>query len=193
MPLAALGVHQARYYLVFGAHTPARLLRDGHSYLGSLIPLAVLGAALALGVLAGRLARAWQGVGADGRSRSRAPHSMVRIWMLISVVLLSLYCAQELTEGALAAGHAGGLAGVVGSGGWLAVPLAIGVGGVLTLVLRAGDALVELITGLRVRRRPGGVPLPMRFPAGGRRTDWRLAGGSGVAAGRAPPLALGSR
>ncbi len=113
--------------------------------------------------------------------------------MLISVVLLSLYCAQELTEGALAAGHAGGLAAVVGSGGWLALPLAIGVGGVLTLVLRAGDALVELITGLRVRRRPRGAPLAMRFPAGGRRTDWRLAGGSGVAAGRAPPLVLGSR
>ncbi len=193
MPLAALGVHQARYYLVFGAHTPARLLRDGHSYLGSLIPFAVLGAALALGVLAGRLARAWQGVGADGRSRSRAPHSMVRIWMLVSVVLLSPVLRAGTHRGRARRRPRRRTGRGRGSGGWLAVPLAIGVGGVLTLVLRAGDALVELITGLRVRRRPGGAPLPMRFPAGGRRTDWRLAGGSGVAAGRAPPLALGSR
>jgi hypothetical protein len=194
MPLATLAVHQGRYYLAFGTHTPVRLLRDGHSYLGSVVPFAVLSAALALGVLAGRLARAWQGLGVDGRPGTAAarPRSMLQIWALVSLVLLTLYCTQELTEGALAAGHAGGLAGVAGSGGWLAVPLAIGVGGVLTLVLRAGDALVELITGLHVRRRPCGAPLARRRPAAAR-TDWRLAGASGVSAGRAPPLALGPR
>ena len=103
MPLAALAVHQGRYYLAFGADTPARLLRDGHSYLGSVVPFVVLSAALALGVLAGRLARAWQGVGAGGRSAVATPHprSTLRIWALISVLLLVLYCAQELTEGAL--------------------------------------------------------------------------------------------
>ncbi len=187
MPLAALAVHQGRYYLAFGAHTPARLLRDGHSYLGSVVPFAVLGAALALGLLAGRLARAWQGAGGDGRSRSTAPrpHSLLRIWALISIVLLSLYCVQELTEGALAAGHAGGLAGVAGSGGWLAVPLAIAAGGALTLMLRAGDALVELLTGLRSRPRLSAPPRALRVLVGCR-TDWRLAGGSGVSAGRAP-------
>jgi hypothetical protein len=194
MPLAALGVHQGRYYLAFGAHTPARLLHDGHSYLGSVVPFAVLGAALALGIFAGRFARAWQGVGGGGGSGStgRRAHSMVRIWMLISVVLLGLYCAQELTEGALAAGHAGGPAGVLGSGGWLAVPLAIAIGGVLTLALRAGDALVEFITAKRLSRRLSATPLAVGLPAS-RRTDWRLAGGSGVTAGRAPPLPLGSR
>jgi hypothetical protein len=194
MPLAALAVHQGRYYLAFGAHTPARLLRDGHSYLGSVVPFAVLGAALALGLLAGRLARAWQGAGGSGRSRSTAPrpHSLLRIWALISIVLLSLYCVQELTEGALATGHAGGLAGVAGSGGWLALPLAIAAGGVLTLMLRAGDALVEFVGGLRSRPRLSAPPRPLRVLVGCR-TDWRLAGGSGVSAGRAPPLALGSR
>ncbi len=191
MPLAALVVHQGRYYLAFGAHTPARLLRDGHSYLGSVVPFAVLSAALALGLLAGRLARAWQG--ADGpRTAPARPHSMLRIWALISLVLLGLYCAQELTEGAVAAGHAGGLTGVLGSGGWLAVPLAIAVGGVLTLFLRAGDALVELLAARGTMRRVVDAPRALR-PLAGRRTDWRLAGGSGVSAGRAPPLALGSR
>jgi hypothetical protein len=193
MPLAAMAVHQGRYYLAFGAHTPARLLRDGHSYLGSVVPFAVLSAALALGLLAGRLARAWQGVGTDGsQPPAPRPRSMLRIWALISLVLVGLYCAQELTEGAVAADHAGGLTGVLGSGGWLAVPLAIAVGGVLTLFLRAGDALVELLAALGTKHRLAATPRALRLLAG-RRTDWRLAGGSGVSAGRAPPLALGSR
>ena len=81
---------------------------------------------------------------------------------------------------------------MVGSGGWLALPLAIAVGGVLTLTLRAGDALVELITGLRSHHRLSASALVLR-PLADRRTDWRLAGGSGVGAGRAPPPALGSR
>jgi hypothetical protein len=192
MPLAALAVHQGRYDLAFGAHTPARMLRDGHAYLGSVVPFTALGAALALGLWAGRLARAWHGGGRGSRPTAPRPHSLLRIWALISIVLLSLYCVQELTEGALAAGHAGGLTGVAGSGGWLAVPLAIAAGGVLTLMLRAGDALVELLTGLRSRPRLSAPPRAWRVNARCR-TDWRLAGGSGVSAGRAPPLALGSR
>jgi hypothetical protein len=193
MPLAAMAVHQGRYYLAFGAHTPARLLRDGHSYLSSVVPFAVLSAALALGLLAGRLARAWQGVGTDGPRRSGPhPRSMLWIWALISFVLLGLYCAQELIEGAVAAGHAGGVIGVLGSGGWLAVPLAIAVGGVLTLFLRASDALVELLAARGAKHRSAATPRSLRLLAGPR-TDWRLAGGSGVSAGRAPPLALGPR
>jgi hypothetical protein len=194
MPLAALAVHQGRYYLAFGAHTPARLLRDGHAYLGSVAPVAVLCAALAVGVLAGRLARAWQGLGAGGHpvvSTGRQSHSTVRIWALCALLLLGLYCAQELMEGALAAGHAGGLTGVAGSGGWLAVPLAIGVGGLLALMLRAGEALVQLLSELRSRRRAVPTPVSVRLITPPR-SDWRLAGGFGVSAGRAPPLALGS-
>lgn len=195
MPLAALAVHQGRYYLAFGAHTPARLLRDGHAYLGLVAPFAVLSAALAVGVLAGRLARAWQGLDASGRrvaSPGHRPGSTVRIWALCAVLLLGLYCAQELTEGALAAGHAGGLAGVAGSGGWLALPLAIAVGGLLALMLRAGDALVQLLSELRSCRRSTPAPVSVRL-ATPSRSDWRLAGGFGVSGGRAPPLALGSR
>ncbi len=193
MPLAVLAVHQGRYFLAFGTHTPARLLRDGHAYLGSVIPFAVLSAALALGVLAGRLARAWQGQGGRARATPAArSHSTLRIWALCVLILIGLYCAQELTEGALAAGHAGGIAGIAGSGGWLAVPLAIVVGGALTLMLRAGDALVELLTELHARRRLTAASAIVRF-AIVFRSDWRLAGGSGISAGRAPPCACGHR
>lgn len=191
MPLAVLAVHQGRYFLAFGAHTPARLLKDGHAYLGSVIPFAVLSAALGFGVLAGQLARAWQGHSEGqrrGAQRVARSHSTLRIWGLCALILVCLYAAQELTEGALAAGHAGGRAGIAGSGGWLAVPLAIVVGGALTLMLRAGDALVELFTKLRPRRRPTAVPAILRVLAACR-ADWRLAGASGVSAGRAPPRA----
>jgi hypothetical protein len=194
MPLAVLAVHQGRYFLAFGGQTPARLLQDGHAYLGSAVPFAVLSAALALGVLAGRLARAWQANGArrPGGAAPRGSHSTLRIWALCALILLGLYCAQELAEGALSAGHAGGLAGIVGSGGWLAVPLAIVVGGALTLMLRAGDALVALLAQRRGRRRTGvATPVP-RIPAP-IRADWRLAPACGVSAGRAPPVALGHR
>ena len=124
------------------------------------------------------------------RPDHRPPDSgTARIWALCALLLLGLYCAQELTEGALAAGHAGGLAGVAGSGGWLALPLAIAVGGILALMLRAGDALVQLLSGLRSRRRVAPAPRSTRL-ASAPRSDWRLAGRFGVSAGRAPPLAL---
>ena len=193
MPLAVLAVHQGRYFLAFGTHTPARLLRDGHAYLGSVIPFAVLSAALALGVLAGRLARAWQGHGTGPRAADPStarPHSALRIWALCAFILFGLYCTQELTEGAVAAGHAGGIAGILGSGGWLAVPLAIVVAGILTLMLRGGDALVELLSGLRGRREVSSVPSVRRILTL-YRADWRLAAACGVSAGRAPPVAFG--
>jgi hypothetical protein len=193
MPLAVLAVHQGRYFLAFGMHTPARLLRDGHAYLGSVVPFAVLSAALALGVVLGRLARAWQGQGgtsAAGATPAPRPHSTLRIWALCALILFGLYCAQELTEGALAAAHAGGLAGILGSGGWFAVPLALLVAGMLTLLLRGGDALVELLSGLRARCRMNGEPAIRRILTL-YRADWRLAAACGVSAGRAPPVAFG--
>jgi len=192
MPLAVLAVHQGRYFLAFGTHTPARLLRDGHAYLGSDVPFAVLGAALTLGVLAGGLARAWQGQnGVRCSTGPSAPRSCstLRIWALLALILFGLYCAQELTEGALATGHAGGLAGVLGSGGWLAVPLAIVVAGLLTLLLRGGEALIELLSAMRARRQAGGG-LTVRRILTPSRADWRLAAACGVSAGRAPPVAL---
>ncbi len=187
MPLAVLAVHQGRYFLAFGAHTPARLRADGHAYLGSVIPFAVLSASLGLGVLAGRMVRAWQG--RDDRSGAQGKNATLRTWVLCVLILLGLYCAQELTEGALAASHAGGLAGIAGSGGWLAVPLAIAVGGLLTLMLRAGDALVELLAQLRARPRPTRAS-DQRRAFGPCHSDWRLAAASGVSAGRAPPRAI---
>jgi hypothetical protein len=92
MPLCALAVHQGRYYLAFGSRAGARLNRDGHAYLSSVEPFALLAAALALGCLIGRLARAWQ----RPERPVRRAHGSVRVWAICALALFGLYCAQEL-------------------------------------------------------------------------------------------------
>jgi hypothetical protein len=185
MPLCALAVHQARYYLAFGAHAPAQLARDGHAYLGTIEPFVLLAAALALGGFVGKLARAWQSA---HRTTPRHRNS-TRLWATCALVLLALYCGQELCEGMFAAGHPAGLAGIVGHGGWVAIPLAVLVGGALAATLQFAHTLIELAARRADRRRRrAGAPTPLPHIADSR-ADWRLDPRSGVVAGRAPPLA----
>jgi hypothetical protein len=185
MPLCALTLHQARYYLAFGAHAPVQLSRDGHAYLSTVEPLVLLAAALALGGFVGKLARTWQ----SANSTIPRHRNWTRLWATCALVLLALYCGQELCEGLFAAGHPAGLAGIVGHGGWIAIPLALLVGGALAATLRVAQALIGLATrsGAR-RRRDAAAPTSLRRTARGG-ADWRLDPRSGVVAGRAPPLA----
>jgi hypothetical protein len=190
MPLAAMTVHQLRYYLVFGPHAAGRLAREGHAYLATLEPFVLLVATLAVGAFVGRLARAFGGR-AEWANRSRATPgtALLWTWLLCACALLALYCGQELAEGALASGHPAGVAGILGHGGFIAVPLAALVGGLLALALRTAEALVALAARRAAesgRARPDGpspAPIPLQLP------DWRLEPQSGVVAGRAPPPA----
>jgi hypothetical protein len=190
MPLCALAVHQLRYYLAFGPQSSARLARDGHAYLGVAEPLVLFVATVGAGAFIGRLARAWQLGGAAGPA---ARPALRRIWALTAVALVAIYCGQELFEGAVFAGHPAGLAGVVGHGGWIALPLAVGIAGALAALLRVGEALVALAGRLGAGRRA--APTRARNTAApGRRPhpalDWRLDPGAGISAGRAPPRRL---
>jgi hypothetical protein len=184
LPLGVLAVHQLRFQLAFGSAAAARLAREGHGYLALLEPFALLAVVIAAGALIGRLARAWQTGGEPTRS------SLLRSWALCAVALLAAYCAQELLEGIFAAGHPGGLAGVFGAGGWLAVPLAALVGAALAVALRIADTLVRSAAqaghALRLTTPHGSMHRPP--PTLG--SDWRLDPASGVAAGRAPPARL---
>lgn len=54
----------------------------------------------------------------------RPPRRAVAGGLLFALGIVAVFCAQELIEGALVAGHAGGLAAIFSSGGWAAVPLA---------------------------------------------------------------------
>ena len=89
LPLCALAVHQLRFYVAFGRDAPMWLARDGHAYLSTVEPIVLLIAALAVGGLVGRLARAWQQGGEPGGVAPRRGR-LLRIWALCTVVLFAL-------------------------------------------------------------------------------------------------------
>jgi hypothetical protein len=183
MPLCSLTVHQLRYYLAFGTHASARLDREGHAYLATVEPFALLAAATALGALVGRLTRAWSGRDAVPAE----PNRIVRTWALCAVALLALYCGQELAEGVFASGHPAGIAAIVGHGGVIAAPLALLVAAALALALRTVEELIGLAARRSRYRRgtnaPDRVPLPRPAQVHG----WRLDPRSGAVSDRAPP------
>jgi hypothetical protein len=187
LPVAALLVHQLRYELAFGADAPRALAAQGHAYLSSLTPWIMLLATLALGASLGSLAQRWAGGAGEQRAGGRRRSGM-RLWLLVTGVLLAVYSGQELLEGLLAPGHPVGVTGVLGGGGWCAVPLAAAIGGLLTIVLRAGASVSTALAELR--------PLRLRLRADARRTGIDcpiapalvpLAPLARAAAGRAPP------
>lgn len=190
LPLCALVVHQLRFYVAFGRDAPMWLAREGHTYMSTVEPIALLIAALAVGGFVGRLARAWQRGGEPGSIEPRRGR-LLRIWALCAVVLFAFYCGQELIEGTLATGHPAGLAGTLGRGGWLAAPVAMLVAAALAATLRVAGSLVAFVA--RARRRPGRLltTLVARHAVPDQ-ADWRLDPRAGVAAGRAPPLVIGT-
>jgi hypothetical protein len=104
-------------------------------------------------------------------------------WLVAAIALVALFVAQELLEGALLQGHVAGLAGVVGAGGWIALPLAVAAGGVVALAQAGAQSVL---------RRAASAPLPcaqIRAPRRARRdAAWRPAGVlARNLASRAPP------
>jgi hypothetical protein len=181
LPLGALAVHDLRYRLAYGADAGRQLDHQGHAYLGLAKPLLGVLCALVAAELLARLARAWRLGEADERSWSRG-----RLWAGGIVALVGVFGVQELIEGALFAGHPAGLTGVLGGGGWLALPLSLAVAGALTLLLAGARAVVNAVA---ARRR--GLPEGRR-PLGTRRlllsvSLARVAPLASAAAGRAPP------
>jgi hypothetical protein len=152
VPLAAIAVHQLRFFLAYGSEGRHELTATGHSYLTSLTPWIVLLCALGAGAFLRRLALAWRGAEGGGRRR-RSP---LRLWLAVSLALILIYAGQELLEGLLSSGHSNGIAGIFGHGGWWAVPASLAVGGALTLLVRGGQAAIVLAR--RLGRRPPGAP-----------------------------------
>lgn len=177
--IGAFGVHQLRYLFAYGQDTRPALEHSGHGYLVAIEPLIGLALAGVLGHVLWRLAS-----GRPGRS----PCDRRRLAWTFGLALLAVYVGQELIEGQLAQGHASGWTGVFGSGGWLAVPLALVIGGALsfciTLVARATERL--RLAGC-IGRRPA-APAPLLLHAADvklatRELAWHLAG-------RGPPRLL---
>lgn len=171
---SAFGVHQLRYLLAYGERADDALAASGHGYLTVAEPLIGVALAFVAGHLVRRLARAPQRSVLRRRGRTAA---------LFGLALLAVFTGQELLEAQLA--HGGG---VLSSGGWIALPLALAIGALSSLAAGAADAaggavLVVHRVGLRLawpgipsgapgspRARPAPCPLARHL------------------AGRAPPL-----
>jgi hypothetical protein len=176
----ALGVHELRYGLAFGAHAQGRLAAEGHAYLGWLSPAVVGLVVLAASALVHTLAR-------GGRPHAARPRRFGLLWAACASALAFAYVTQEGLEGALAAGHPGGLAGIFGHGGWTAFLLAGAIGLIVALAVRGGrDALAaaERLSSAPRLPRPssGGVVTPGVAPY----PHLDVLAGGGAA--RAPPL-----
>jgi hypothetical protein len=178
--LGALAVHQLRYLTGYGADTGAALAHQGHGYMdGAPAVLGALGfAALLATLLAGHF-------GAPGRRRAQP---MARI-CAYAAVLLATYTAQELLEGTLSPGHPAGFAGLLGHGGWTAVPLALVFGVLAWLAVRGLEAVEDAVAAARRRvpmaRAPRSLGTARRAQMPSLR---RLTLGFGFA--RRPPPAL---
>ena len=179
MGLGSLAVHQLRFVVGYHSDAGAALAAQGHGY---LVPVGPVLAGVLLLALAQLIARAARGAGAQ------AP-AFRRLWPAATGALVAVYCAQELIVGALASGHPGGLAGVVGHGGWVALPLAVLMGLAVALLMRAASAAAEAVAAGSGRRWR--APAPSRaIPASGLVTLLQARRGAHVPlAARGPPAA----
>jgi hypothetical protein len=184
VPAAALVVHQARYSLAYGMHANAELAAQGHSYLHSLVPWTIL----ALGVGASLFLRQMASAARTGSSGTFTRLSATALWAVTTAGLIAIYAVQETLEAFNASGHPGGMGGVLGHGGWYAVPAAAVVALAVVALLRAGRAVLRYASRFaphvaRVSMSSVLVPLSVALvPA----TPLARA-----AAGRAPPLTRG--
>jgi hypothetical protein len=175
--VGSLAVHQLRFVLAYGDGSDRALSSQGHAYLAVVGPLVVAAAVLAFARFLDRLARG---------ARTSAPR-FGRLWAVMSASLVAMYSVQESLEGLLSDEHPGGLAGVLGHGGWLALPLSIAVGLLLALALRGlarADELLPRTASLRAQLPAAPPSLRASAPLLARREPCLAA-----TSARAPPAA----
>lgn len=141
----SLAVHQLRY-LAGPRHDSHRSLGDhGHAYLTVLTPLVGLLVALAaVHFVWGVWAR-----GADaltGRER-------ITVWTL-APALLAIHVGQEAVESWLSFGHPLSVSSVLADGGWLALPLCLVVGALLTWLTGGARRLARKVLDRRAEPAP---------------------------------------
>ena len=148
--LAAFALHQLRYLLAAAAGAGEGATGNGHGYLGAALLLLI---SISLIVVVKSLVAASSGSVAPPL---RLELDRTRKWLSRSLALFAVFAAQELVEATLTVGRSPGLAAVVGHGGWIALPLSLLLGGLLTLALH-GLSVVERKVALysrRTRERP---------------------------------------
>jgi hypothetical protein len=184
MPAAALVVHQARYTLAYGTRANAELAAQGHSYLHSLVPWTILALGIGASLFLRRAAQATR----TGHSGTFTRLSATALWAITTGGLVAIYALQETLEALSSSGHPAGVSGVLGHGGWYAVPAAAVVALAVVGMLRLGRAVLHLATRLAPPAGRASAPA-LRAPfsvALIAPTPLALA-----AAGRAPPRIRG--
>jgi hypothetical protein len=156
----AFALHQLRYLIAFGASASGEPVAPGHGYMTDLlVPIAVLALAAALATLIR---------GTEAAPAIRA--SLARRAAIFAAALLAIYGCQESLE-ILATGHGFGFDTLVAAGGWIALPLALGIGALSAVIARALEGVERAIAvahAVRRRRRPPAVrgrALPARASA----------------------------
>jgi hypothetical protein len=148
LAVGAFGLHQLRYLLAAGSSSSAE--HAAHGYMSDLMaPVAVL-------VLAAALATLIRGT--EGAVPERAP--LGRRIALFAGALFAIYVGQESLEAILTAGHPALIDSMLSGGGWLALPLAIGIGAALALLARALERVehaIAIVHAKRGRSRPPAV------------------------------------
>jgi len=184
MPAAAFAVHQLRYWLAYGARANAELAAQGHSYLNSLVPWTILALAVAGGLFLRRLART--ALGHTPVRGARLPGWAP--WLAAWAALLAIYATQETLESFLSTGHPGDMPGVLGHGGWWAIPVSALVAALVVALMQLARTLLRLVAPGPRRAHPTAAAL---VPSGVARAAVRPL--ARAAAGRAPPSLLPSR
>src|SRR6478609_3453876 len=133
LAVGAFALHQLRYLLTIGSS--GELAQVGHHYMADLLPpIAVL-------VLAAAVATLIRGT--EGASPSGTP--LTHRITLFAGALLAIFVGQECLEGIIAVGHPAGPATLVANGGWLALPLALGIGALSALLAKALESVERAI------------------------------------------------
>ena len=148
LAVGAFGLHQLRYLIASGPSASAE--HAAHGYMAGLMaPIAVL-------VLAGALATLIRGT--EGAAPERRPHG--RRIALFAGALFAIFVSQESLEAVLAFGHPALVESMLSGGGWVAVPLAIGIGAASALLaggLERVEHAIAIVHAKRLRSRPPAV------------------------------------
>ena len=142
----ALTLHELRYVI---APPAAEQAGAGHGYL----PLAGVACALILALAFAQLVAVAARARRTGSGEQRGL-AFGCVWLLCASALAGIFLAQELLESALVPARVG-----LGAGAWVALPLAVVLGAILSLALVGARAVVVAAArrGRRTRapRRPG--------------------------------------
>jgi hypothetical protein len=180
VPAAAFVVHQLRYTLAYGARAGSELSAQGHSYLHSLIPWLVLALGVGLSAFVRRAAQAYR----TGETGTFGRHSAVVLWGVTAAGLIAIYAVQESLEELLASGHPTGMGGIIGHGGWWAIPASALVAVFVVAMLQLGRSIIRAVASF-APRRPHAFSFLAPHPVSVALVPARPL--ARAAAGRAPP------